>query len=73
MEKLKKNFETLKLLCYLKKIKHYIIKRGNKDLILAIIECVLNTLNGNVELTKKEKEALEKFKHSLRKLFKKSL
>ena len=46
-------------------------KRGKRDLILAINECVLNTLNGNVELTKKEKEKLEKFKYSLRKLLRK--
>jgi hypothetical protein len=72
MEKLKKNLETLKLLCDCKKkVKHNILKRGKKDLILAINECVLNTLNGNVELTKREKEKLEKFKYTLRKLLKK--
>ena len=62
----------LKLSCDCKKkIKHNILKRGKRDLILAINECVLNTLNGNVELTKKEREKLEKFKYSLRKLLKK--
>ena len=71
MEKLKKNFENLKLLsdCN-KKIRNHIIKKGDKDLILSINECVLNTLNGNVKLTFTEKEKLKKFKHTLRKLLK---
>ena len=72
MEKFNKNLETLKLLCDCKKkIKHNIIRTGKRDLILAKNECVLNIINGNVELTKKDKEKLEKFKYSLRKLLRK--
>ncbi len=72
MEKLKNNLETLKLLCDCKKkIKNNIIKKGKKDLILTINECVLNTLNGNVELGPREKDKLKRFKYSLRKLLKK--
>ena len=72
MEKLKNNLETLKLLCDCKKkLKNNIIKKGKKDLKLAINECVLNTLNSNVELGPRDKEKLEKFKYSLRKLLKK--
>ena len=56
MEKLKKNFENLKLLSDCKKkIRNSIIKKGGKDLILSINECVVNTLNGNVKLTTSEK------------------
>ena len=72
MEKLKKNFENLKLLSDCKKkIRNSIIKKGGKDLILSINECVVNTLNGNVKLTTSEKEKLKKFKYILRNLLEK--
>ena len=72
MDKLKNNLDTLKLLCDCKKkLKNSIIKKGKKDLIQAINECVLNTLNGNIDLDPKDIKKLEKFKYSLRKLIKK--
>ena len=46
------------------------IKKGEKDRILSINECVINTLNGNITLSPKEKLKLKKFKYSLRKLLK---
>ena len=72
MEILKKNLESLKLLSDCKKkIRNNIIKKGKRDLILSINECVVNTLNGNVKLTTDEKEKLKKFKYTLRNLLKK--
>ena len=71
MEKLKTNFEKLNLLANCsKKIKDSLIKKGEKDLILALNECVINTLNGNITLSPKDKLKLKKFKYSLRKLLK---
>ena len=71
MEKLKTNFEKLNLLANCsKKIKDILIKKGEKDLILALNECVINTLNGNITLSPKDKLKLKKFKYSLRKLLK---
>jgi hypothetical protein len=71
MEKLKNNFENLNLLASCsKKIKDSLIKKGERDLILSINECVINTLNGNITLSPKEKLKLKKYKYSLRKLLK---
>ena len=71
MEKLKNNFEKLNLLANCsKKIKDSLIRKGEKDLILSLNECVINTLNGNIALAPKEKFKLKKFKYSLRKLLK---
>ena len=71
MEKLKKKFENLHLLASCsKKIKDNLIKKGEKGLILSINECVINTLNGNISLSPKEKLKLKTFKYTLRKLLK---
>ena len=71
MNKLRKNINELKILsCCSKKLKDNLIKKGNRELIKTIEECVINTLNGNIKLTKKEKEKLLKFKYSLRNLIK---
>jgi hypothetical protein len=71
MEKLKKNLPTLKILsCCSKKLRTKIIKSSKKDLIKAINECIINTLNGNVKLTEEEKSKLERHKYLLRKLLK---
>lgn len=67
MEKLDTNLDNLKLLsCCSKKIKDKLIIKGNKELIKSIEECVLNTLNGNINFTKKDKGKLLKFKQPLR-------
>lgn len=69
MEKLEKKLDTLKLLKDCKnKIKNQIINKGDDDLILSLNECVINTLNGNVNLSQKDIKKLTKFKRSLRKL-----
>ena len=41
---------------------------ANDELIKAIVECALNTLNGNHKLTKEEKSKLKKYKSRLRTL-----
>jgi hypothetical protein len=71
MEKLKNNLPYLKILsCCSKKIRINILNSSNKDLINVINECIINTLNGNVKLTEKDKEKLAKHKYLLRKLIK---
>ena len=73
MDKLKKNLTNLKTLsCCKKKIKDKLIKKGQKDLIDCLDECVYNTLNGNVKLSPKNKIKPSRYKYSLRKLLKKS-
>ena len=45
-----------------------LLASANKELIKAIVECALNTLNGNHKLTKEEKSKLKKYKSRLRNL-----
>lgn len=72
MDKVSNNFETLKKLsCCTKRIKDHVIKKGKRDLIHTICECVHNTLNGNVRLTPKDLKKLARHKYSLRKLLSK--
>ncbi len=66
------NLEVLKFLCkgdqkYTRKL----LKHADKKLITCLCECVLNVLNGNVPLSKIEKERLKDHKTLLRKLCKK--
>ena len=69
MEKLENNLPSLKILsCCSKKIRSKILKSSNKDLIKAIKECIINTLNGNIKLSDREKKLLQKHKYLLRKL-----
>ena len=71
LSKVKRNFESLKLIsCCPKKLRNSIIKGGSKDLIETICECILNLLNGNVNLNETDKQKLEKHKTSLRNLLK---
>ena len=56
MKNLKNNFENFNLLaCCSKEIKANFSKKGEKDLILSINESVINTLNGIISLSPKEK------------------
>jgi hypothetical protein len=41
---------------------------ANDELIKAIVECAINTLNGNHKLTKADKSKLSKYKNRLRAL-----
>ena len=68
MEKLKKNLDKLKFLSNCnKKLFSKILISADKELIQTLNECVINTLNGNVNLSVLEKKKLERFKYSLRK------
>ena len=53
-----------------KKRKDGLVKKEEKDLILVLNKCVINTLYGNIALSPKDKLKLKKFKYSLRKLLK---
>lgn len=67
MEELEKNIHNLKILsCCTKKLKNKLISKGDKSLILTLTECIINTLNGNIKLSPKDKDKLFKHKHSLR-------
>ena len=50
-----------------------LLASANDDMINAIVECAINTLNGNHKLTKDEKSKLHKSKNRLRALLKPSL
>ena len=65
----KNNLDLIKLLhkCGHKQQKD-ILKTTNREQILAICECVDNTLRGNVPLTSAQKKRLEKHKAVLRHL-----
>ena len=45
-----------------------LLASADDDLIKAIVECAINTLNGNHKLTKDEKSKLQKYKGRLRAL-----
>lgn len=69
--KVKKNFDSLKLLSNCpKKLRNSVIKGASKELIDTICECILNFLNGNLNVPETDLEKLVKHKSSLRKLLK---
>jgi hypothetical protein len=45
-----------------------LLASADDDLIKAIVECAINTLNGNHKLTKEDKGKLSKYKNRLRAL-----
>ena len=45
-----------------------LLTSASDELIIAIIECAINTLNGNHKLTKDEKSKLSEYKNRLRAL-----
>jgi len=45
-----------------------LLASGGDDLIKTIVECAINTLNGNHKLSKEEKSKLSKYKNRLREL-----
>ena len=72
MEKLKRNLDILKVLSKCKKsLRTGIIQGGDRDLIITLCECVLNLLNGNINISQQEHSKLKKYKNSLRKLLEK--
>jgi hypothetical protein len=45
-----------------------LLSSADDEIVKAIVECALNTLNGNHKLTKEEKSKLKKYKSRLRAL-----
>jgi hypothetical protein len=69
MDKLKNNLEKLKVLsCCGKKNRIKILKNGDENLILCVCECILNTLNGNIQYPPKIFKKLKSVKYILRKI-----
>lgn len=69
--KLKKHLPLLQALANSNSvIRKKIIKTGDTKLIFAIIECIHNTLIGNVKLSKKEKDLLRPYQNILRRISK---
>lgn len=69
MKNLEKNLACLNFMSTCKPpIRKLILKNAKKDLIYAICECILNTINGNVELDPQTKIKITKHKKALRKL-----
>ena len=63
------NMEVLRALIKLNpKQRANVLKDADSDLIIAICECVLNTLKGNVPLTSNQKNKLSRFRRLLHKL-----
>ena len=70
--RLKRNMDYLKVLsCCDKKMRSSIINASHTDLINTLCECILNMLNGNINIKDEDKSKLSKYKNSLRKLLKK--
>lgn len=66
---MKKHLPTLKLVQIAKpQLRKSIITHCDIDFIKTILECIQNTLNGNIKLTPGETAKLEKYKAVLRKI-----
>lgn len=73
MKRIRLNLHTLQALKNASpKLRKAILKSADKELILSIVECAYNVLNGNCTLSKCNKRKLKKFKKVLRSLCKKS-
>lgn len=71
MASVKKHLPILKLLQSAKpKLRKSIISNCDLDFVNTLIECVFNTVKGNIPLTESEKKRLKKFKTVLRKVLK---
>ena len=67
--RLKKHIDELKVLKKAKpKLRKSILKAADNQLIHCLCECCHNVLNGNVELSAKQKKALQKHRRRLREL-----
>lgn len=51
------------------KIRRALLEKANLDFIKSIVECIENVLKGNIELRKKCKDKLRRYKSILRKIF----
>jgi len=45
--------------------RHALHTSADDDIIKAVVECAINTLNGNYKLTKEDKSILSKYKNFL--------
>ena len=69
--RLKKNYPTLKLLHKARpKFVKAVINNSPPDFIHCLVDCCHNLLKGNIQITKHQKERLESYKETLRKLTK---
>jgi len=69
MNRLKSQLHVLRVLKYAKlQARRALLTSAEDDLIKAIVECAINTLNGNYKLTKEDKDKLSKYKNRLRAL-----
>ena len=63
MKKIAENLNFLKLFCNCtKKLHKHLINGANQEHIICLCECILNCLNGNVNLNEPEKSQLKKYK-----------
>ena len=73
-KRLRSNLDELKVLRKAKpKLRKSIIRAAEKDLITCLSECSHNVLNGNIQLSAKDKKALKRHRKALRELAKKKL
>lgn len=69
MASVKKHLSVLKLIQDAKpRLRKSIIIHSDLEFIKTILECIQNTLNGNIKLTDSEKKKLNKYKTVLRKI-----
>ena len=67
--RIEKNLEYLKILSKCNnKMRKSIIDNADKELISTICECILNCMNGNINLNEETKLKLKRHKNSLRNL-----
>ena len=65
----KNNLDSLSVICNSsKKLRSAIIASSDKNVILAICECILNVLNGNVKIDNDVLKKCKKYQHHLRTL-----
>ena len=73
MKRIKSNLRVLQALKTASpRVRKAILKNADRELILSIVECALNVLNGNCKLSDCNKRKLAKFKTVLRALCKKA-
>ena len=73
MNKIKNNYLCLKYIsCCTNNIRKVVLKGVNKELILALCDCILNCLKGYITLKDKDISHLKKHKNTLRSLVRKN-
>jgi len=68
-QRVERNLEALKALARVNStVQKAIISTANKDLVLALVECAINIIRGNVTLTKGQYTKLKRYHKHLRQL-----